>query len=139
MRGGGQGHTGGKNNCAGGHAKLFRQPIYFANPRPNPGSQSSSWFCRGLGRRDLWIIWEYSLATAIAVWSLTQPCTCERVNTKICQNGIIVILSLKYEIWILNYLHPIYWYSNTISYVVTNLKTVKVIRNNQQHYKNDVL
>ena len=54
-------------------AKLF----WCANPRPNPKYQSGSQSCRGLGRQDQRITREYNCATAISIWSLTWPRTCE--------------------------------------------------------------
>ena len=76
--GGGRGQAGGEINCAGVRVKLFWRAIYCAKPRPDPGSQSGSRSCRGLGRRDPQIMREYDLVTAIAIWLLTQPHTCER-------------------------------------------------------------
>ena len=81
MRGwgrGGQGHSGGKINCAGVRAKSFWRTLYFSRPRPDHESQSGSWSHRGMGIWSLHTMWEYDLETAIAIRLLTQPHTCER-------------------------------------------------------------
>ena len=77
MRGGGRGHTGGKNKCADVRGKLFWRAIYFANPRPDVGSQSSSRSRRGLGSQAPRIICEYDFVTAIVIRPLIHPRTCE--------------------------------------------------------------
>ena len=66
-------------SCAGVDKKLFLRDIYCANTRPNPGSQSGSWSHRVLRRRYLQIMRKYDLETAIAIRTLNQPRTCERV------------------------------------------------------------
>ena len=55
------------NNFARVGTKLFWRAIYCANPKPEPDPQSGSLFRKRLGRRAPRIIWEYDLATAIAI------------------------------------------------------------------------
>ena len=53
-------------------AELLWLAIYWAESRPNSGSQSSSWFCRGLSIWAPCIIRYYNLATVVAIRMLTQ-------------------------------------------------------------------
>ena len=70
---GGWGHVGSDCFCASVHAKLSWRAICCTNLRPNPEAQSGSWYFRGLGRRDPWIMQEYDLATAISMWLMNHP------------------------------------------------------------------
>ena len=78
IQSGGRGCAGGENFCAGVRAKLFWLSIYCAKPKLDPGSQSGSWYLRGMGRRAPWIIQEYGFVTTIAIRPSTQPGTRER-------------------------------------------------------------
>ena len=75
--GGGRGHTGGIKSFTDMSAELFWRVIYCDKPWPDDGSQSGSRSHRGLSSQCLHIIWEYDLATAIAIRPLIQPRTCE--------------------------------------------------------------
>ena len=66
-----------RNNFAWVGMEIFWHAIYFANPNTEPESQYLSLSCKGFGRRDLHIIQEYDLATAIEIRPLTQTHTCE--------------------------------------------------------------
>ena len=57
--------------------ELFWCKIYCAKPRPDPESQSISQSRRGLGSHSPRIMREYILESAIVIWPLTQPHTCE--------------------------------------------------------------
>ena len=58
-------------------AKLFRCAIYCANTRPEPNYHSGYLSCRGLGRKDPYIIKEHDIVAEIYIWPLIQPCTCK--------------------------------------------------------------
>ena len=58
-------------------AKIFWRAIYGANLRPETDSQYSYLYFRGLGILYPRIIWEYDLATAIAIWLLSQSRMCK--------------------------------------------------------------
>ena len=78
MRGwgrGGQGHSGGKINCAGVRAKSFWRTLYFSRPGPDHESQSGSCYHRGVGRQPLRIMQRYDCANAIVTRLLNQPHT----------------------------------------------------------------
>ena len=59
--------------------KIFWRAIYCTKPRPNPRSQSGSWYHKGLGRKAPRFMQEYDVSTAILIRPLTQLRTCERV------------------------------------------------------------
>ena len=61
----------------GVHKTILSRERYCSNPNPKPNSQSVSWVPKGPGTQAPGRIWEYDLATAIAIWSLKQPLTCE--------------------------------------------------------------
>ena len=94
-RAGGRGYAGGKDICAGVRAELSWREIYCAKPRPDPGFHSGSWSYRGLGRISPLIIWEYNLTTTIAIWFLTQPCTCEKGSSRFFAVSGIKFVSTK--------------------------------------------
>ena len=83
-RKGGCGQSGGGNPCTGERAKLFWLEIYCAKPRPNPGYHSGSWSCRLLVRQSPWIMWEYNLATAIAILALNQSYIFRHESAQMC-------------------------------------------------------
>ena len=69
------------NNFAWMGMKLFWHTIYCANPKSKPDHQSGSLSYKGLGRRDLLIIWEYDLGTAIEIRPLNQERMCKMASS----------------------------------------------------------
>ena len=78
--GGEQGNVGGERLCTSVRTELFCDIIYWAKARPDPKFQSSSWYCRGLGRQTLRIMQDYNVTNKIEIQTLTQPRTCEMVS-----------------------------------------------------------
>ena len=56
---------------------ILLKNVYCAKSNPEPASQSGSRVHKGLETRALCSIWECTLVTAIAIWTLTQPLTCK--------------------------------------------------------------
>ena len=56
---------------------ILLKNVYCAKSNPEPDSQSGSRVHKGLETRALCSIWECTLVTAIAIWTLTQPLTCK--------------------------------------------------------------
>ena len=72
-----RGHVDDNKLCGSVCLELFWHVSYCAKPRPNPESQSGSWYPMVLGRRDPCIMQEYNLATTIVIRKLTHTRTCE--------------------------------------------------------------
>ena len=63
--------------CANVRVKFFWREIYCSELRPDPESQSGSYFRRRLERKSPWIMSKYDLATAISIRRLNHLCKCE--------------------------------------------------------------
>ena len=75
-------------------SKLSWRTNYWAKTSPNTKSQSESWYCRGLVRRSLQIMWEYNLASVIAIRPLTHPHTSEMVSSGFSNISWLKLLSM---------------------------------------------
>ena len=62
--------------CAGVCDAILERDIYCPRSNNDPGTQSGSRVCKGLGDRAPRSTWEYNLTNKIAILPLTHPLTC---------------------------------------------------------------